>query len=44
MTYKNLSFSVAVGCLLAGSALGQDVISAQSGLIHYIEGEVFPGR
>ena len=41
MTYKNLSFSVAVGCLLASFASGQDVISAKSGLIHYIEGDVF---
>jgi FecR protein len=41
VTYKTLLFSAVVGCLLTGSALGQDVISARSGLIHYTEGEVF---
>ena len=43
MTYKTLSLSLTVGCVLAGAAYGQHVISARSGLIHYIEGEVFLG-
>lgn len=40
MNYRNFAYSVLIGCLLAGSAAAQFVISARSGLIHYIEGDV----
>jgi hypothetical protein len=33
-----------LGCLVTGSAIGQYVISAKSGLVHYTEGEVFLGE
>jgi len=40
---KHISLTVALGCFLAGASVAQDLISAQSGLVHYIEGEVFIG-
>lgn len=36
--------AVALGCLVGGSALGQYVVSAKSGLVHYTEGQVFLGE
>lgn len=33
-----------IGCLVAGSASGQHVVSARSGLVHYAEGQVFLGE
>jgi hypothetical protein len=36
--------AVALGCLMTGSAMGQYVVSAKSGLVHYTEGQVFLGE
>jgi hypothetical protein len=36
-------FKLSLGLVLASSAFGQHIISAQSGLIHYTEGQVFLG-
>jgi hypothetical protein len=44
MTMRNWMSGLAVGCLVAGSAMAQQVISAKSGLVHYTEGEVFIGE
>lgn len=44
MTSTKWMGAVVLGCLVAGSALGQYVISAKSGLVHYTEGEVFLGE
>jgi hypothetical protein len=44
VTSRKLVAAVAFGCLVAGSAFGQYVISAKSGLVHYTEGEVFLGE
>ena len=36
--------AVTLGCLMAGSAMAQYVVSAKSGLVHYTEGQVFLGE
>jgi hypothetical protein len=44
MTWERMAVGMVAGCLamaLAGPAAAQDVISAQSGLIHHIVGDVF---
>jgi FecR protein len=43
VTRVRLALAVALGYSLAGTAVAQHVISAKSGLIHYIEGEVYLG-
>lgn len=40
MTRGKIACTLALGFSLAGLLVGQDLISAQSGLIHYTEGEV----
>ena len=41
MINRNSIVLLTVGCFLAQTARAQDLISAQSGLIHYTEGDVF---
>jgi hypothetical protein len=40
---SKFTLTVALGCLMAGSSLAQNVISAKSGLINWTEGQVFLG-
>jgi hypothetical protein len=43
MIESKFTLTVALGCLMAGSLLAQNVISAKSGLINWTEGQVFLG-
>lgn len=40
---RNVLLGLALGGLVAGSAFSQSVISAHSGVVHYIQGDVFLG-
>lgn len=41
MAQLHLAVAVALGCSLGGTAIAQHVISAKSGMVHYVEGEVY---